>query len=855
MGWKVADVSYTRTDHESRFLFGMAGLLACVLAVLLCSGPVLASDQDNAASPSAGRITGAPWQGEPGIPETVHEIMKREALMRTFGPPVQRVVPFRTIPGRPFIPQNPESPPVPGTPGHLLESPSFSVRPFTPQIIGTINFTGATLADTLAYPPDSMGAAGPTQYIVEVNGRIRSFDKTTGIADGVLDVSTDAFFASVMTPPVSSNFTTDPRIRYDRLSGKWFITMIDVPGGSASLPNRIMIAVSSGGTITGGSGFTFFQFRHDLVGTTPNADTDMFADYPTLGIDANALYIGVNVFDSSGPFSNTTAFVVRKSSVLGAGPIVVTAFRSLIGADGPFAPQGVDNYDPAAAQGYFIGVSFANFGKLILLRVNDPAATPSLSGNIPITVPTTYFPIAVPQTGTGTKLDALDDRLFAAHLRDGSLWTAHNIAVDSSGTGTPAGDRDGSRWYEIANLTGTPTLQQSGTVFDQAASNPRFYWIPTIMVSGQGHAALGFSTAGAAYHADAATVGRLAGDAPGTTGTPLLYTSSSTVYNPVDFSFPHRWGDYSYTSLDPDDDMTMWTIQEFCNARNSYGVQVVKLLAPPPATPVSASPSTVLPDQPSVDVEITGTSADGSGFFDPGAGFANHIDATINGIIVNRVTYIDPTHLSLNISTAGSAGGAYSVTVTNPDGQASTSVSAILDVFSCPVINISPASLSDATYGSPYSQAFTAEGGATPYTFGITGMLPEGIALSGDTLSGTPLQAGSFSFTVTATDSNGCTGSRGYSLTVVAATAAEIESSPGVYYTTIQSAYDHATSGDTIRVQAIDFVESPTFGNPVIVTLSGGYNSDFTDNSSYTSVMGSLTIAAGEVTIENLILH
>src|SRR6185503_5372918 len=92
-----------------------------------------------------------------------------------------------------------------------------------------VNFTGATLADTLAFPPDSMGAVGPAQFIVAVNGRIRTFTKT-GVADGVLDIDPDVFFASVMTPPVTNNFTSDPRIRYDRLSQRWFIIIIDVPG-------------------------------------------------------------------------------------------------------------------------------------------------------------------------------------------------------------------------------------------------------------------------------------------------------------------------------------------------------------------------------------------------------------------------------------------------------------------------------------------------------------------------------------------------------------------------------------------------------------------------------------------------
>ena len=67
------------------------------------------------------------------------------------------------------------------------------------QTLGT-SFTGATLADENAVPPDSMGTVGPAQYLVAVNNRIRTFSKATGVADGVLDISSDVFFDSVRYP-------------------------------------------------------------------------------------------------------------------------------------------------------------------------------------------------------------------------------------------------------------------------------------------------------------------------------------------------------------------------------------------------------------------------------------------------------------------------------------------------------------------------------------------------------------------------------------------------------------------------------------------------------------------------------
>src|SRR6185312_544237 len=124
--------------------------------------------------------------------------------------------------------------------GPLAGNPAPPTSPISPdsQTVD-FSFTAATLADTSGFPPDSMGAAGPTQFLVVINGRVRTFNKSTGVADGVLNTTTDNFFSSVLTPPVSNNLTSDPRVRYDRLSGRWFVIMIDVPGFAGSLPNRV----------------------------------------------------------------------------------------------------------------------------------------------------------------------------------------------------------------------------------------------------------------------------------------------------------------------------------------------------------------------------------------------------------------------------------------------------------------------------------------------------------------------------------------------------------------------------------------------------------------------------------------
>jgi hypothetical protein len=143
----------------------------------------------------------------------------------------------REIPGRRNRAQNPNALSISQFPLTSQSVNSHTVEPVlsAPQTVGT-NFTGATLAETGSIPPDTMGVVGPSQFVVLVNGRLRTFDKTSGVADGALNVDPDVFFASVMTPvsPPAINFTFEPQVRYDRLSGRWILMMIDVPSSSPS---------------------------------------------------------------------------------------------------------------------------------------------------------------------------------------------------------------------------------------------------------------------------------------------------------------------------------------------------------------------------------------------------------------------------------------------------------------------------------------------------------------------------------------------------------------------------------------------------------------------------------------------
>jgi hypothetical protein len=111
----------------------------------------------------------------------------------------------------------------------------------------------------------------------------------------------------------------------------------------------------------------------------------------------------------------------------------------------------------------------------------------------------------------------------------------------------------------------------------------------------------------------------------------------------------------------------------------------------------------------------------------------------------------------------------YSFTVQAVDASSCTGTVAYTLNVVCPTITLSSPPLAGGVVGVAYSQTITASGGTGPYAYTITsGAQPTGLNLSGGgVLSGAPTTEGTYTFTVTATDTCGCTGSQSYSVTVI----------------------------------------------------------------------------------------
>ena len=131
------------------------------------------------------------------------------------------------------------------------------------------------------------------------------------------------------------------------------------------------------------------------------------------------------------------------------------------------------------------------------------------------------------------------------------------------------------------------------------------------------------------------------------------------------------------------------------------------------------------------------------------------------------------TYTGLQVSAAGSGDA---LTATLPLNSSLSNVPSLTAGNSFAVespLSLSPASsaLTGGKVAVAYRLTFTTTGGSGSYSYALTGgSLPTGLTLTGGVLQGTPIEGGSFNFTVTVTDTANTllTASQPYSLTITA---------------------------------------------------------------------------------------
>ncbi len=203
------------------------------------------------------------------------------------------------------------------------------------------NFTGVTQS----IPSSISGAVGTNQIVEFTNSAFTVYDKTTGTR---LQQLSDMQFWTGIAGIETNSLTYKPRVVYDVATGRWFAAEIesfstyDWESDVTTVTNNFLLAVSNSSNPTAG----WTGFKINMPATVSNTSTsspttanwgdweiidydspepDRLATYPTLGLDADGVYLSSNRVDGLGSGKSVSVASIPKADLLSPTPTVANA--------------------------------------------------------------------------------------------------------------------------------------------------------------------------------------------------------------------------------------------------------------------------------------------------------------------------------------------------------------------------------------------------------------------------------------------------------------------------------------------------------------------------------------------------
>ena len=451
----------------------------------------------------------------------------------------------------------------------------------TATVIG-LNISGS-INNNLA-PPDTMGAIGPNHYVQFLNGAFNIYNRTTGVN---LVSKTDYGFWQGVSGISYSDYApglSDPRIIYDSLSDRWFACQINVDFNG----NRVLVARSNSNDPTAG-----------WKGSSYLGSATGLADYPTLGVDSNGVYIGSNDFTPG--FSSVTLTTIPKSDLLLNTPTLAnrSTFLQTDYAMG-FTLQGVTNFASmgSSANATILAVNGYSYSQLNMTGISGTSGANAVLGATTVidTLPTSG-PYDSRQPDGTRDIEGIDYRIGGMVYQVGDLiYSVHAISVNASGNAIGASASSTNAIRMTVLKASTKTVAAEATIF-----NPNFdYNFPSIAANASGDILIGFTRSSGvlgtgASNGNLGSYARYASINPNNP-TSITLDASDIQLKAGNVSDYHlfggpgeRWGDYSATQVDPNNATSFWTTQEFAASSNQWGTQISQVYVPPRTTNITSS--------------------------------------------------------------------------------------------------------------------------------------------------------------------------------------------------------------------------------------------------------------------------
>ncbi|HKA01871.1 MAG TPA: BACON domain-containing carbohydrate-binding protein [Candidatus Solibacter sp.] len=433
-----------------------------------------------------------------------------------------------------------------------------------------------------AIPPDTMGAVGPRHVVTMLNTQV-SIHSRDGVVRSGYPISLNAFW-SALGSFSGSGSTFDPRIYYDASADRW----IAVSDSAGELPSSALLIATSQ---TGDPGGIWNFYR------IPVGAANLWGDFPTLGVNGKWIVVSMNMFQiqRNQNYVNTNVYVFSKADLYknadsdgkNGSSGTYTVFTD---NQGEFA--GVIDLDDSLPDTMYLLQAYAtdfapvaNQGAIRISKITGAVGAEKFApGNVG------FVNIADPwadsgpgngdfaqQLGTTARVDSGDGRLVNCVLRNGSIWCAHTVYVPY-----PQPKRASAQWFQIDPAG--PSLIQRGRVDDP--TNAYTYAYPSIAVNKKGDALIAYTRFSAGEYPTAEFSYRQASDPPNTMQPDTVFKQGESSYVANGSrSGSNRWGDYSISVVDPADDTTFWTLQEYAatppGTRNgAFGTWWARVLAP-----------------------------------------------------------------------------------------------------------------------------------------------------------------------------------------------------------------------------------------------------------------------------------
>ncbi|MEQ1748927.1 MAG: SdrD B-like domain-containing protein, partial [Prosthecobacter sp.] len=533
-----------------------------------------------------------------------------------------------------------------------------------------------------------------------------------------------AYTFAVTCPTITVNQTS---LANATLSEAYAATNLTATGGTAphswsytgTLPTGM--GLSSGGELSGTPSGA--PGAYNITVTVADANGCTGSRAYTLTLNCGTFTITPASLPAATQFAAYSAQTLTASG--GTAPYTWTVFSGALPAGMSFSSSGVVSGTPTAVPGSYTFTARAtgSFGcqgtKACTLVVNCPPVSVTTSSLASATQYSSYTATLAASSGTAP---------YAWSLSSGTLPTGLNLSSAGVLSGTPTQLGTFNLTFRAADANACSATR----VLSLTVACPVISLTPTTLAGAQNHVAYTqqFSaTGGTAPYVYTRTSGALPS---GMTLTSLGLLFGAPTSTPGNYNFTVQAMDASGS----------------CSGSVAYTLTVTcpTLVL----TPTTLSNGTV------------GT-AYSSGLSTTG-GTAPYAYSITSGSLPLGLSMSGSGLISGTPTTASTA----SFTVQTQDAFLCTGTRSYTLTTVCPVITISPATLSDAYYNDAYTETFTATGGTGPYIWSlVAGVPPSGITLSSaGVLSGTSATFGTATFSVRVTDNFGCTATISNSLTV-----------------------------------------------------------------------------------------